>query len=112
MRAIASLAGIAVACVRTRLESAESGEPQRKDLLARLMEGRDERGELLGREELTAEALTQLIAGSDTTSNTMCALLYHVLRTEGVQGRLQEELDGAVPAGVDVPTYGMLKDLP
>ncbi|ROT37147.1 cytochrome P450 [Sodiomyces alkalinus F11] len=35
---------------------------------------RDEKGEPLGREELTAEALTQLTAGSDTTSNSSCAL--------------------------------------
>ena len=48
------------------------------------MEGRDEKGEKLGREELTAEALTQLIAGSDTTSNTSCAWLYWCLKTEGV----------------------------
>ncbi|KAI9669100.1 MAG: hypothetical protein M1831_000692 [Alyxoria varia] len=112
MRAIQSLAGIAVARVRQRLESAEAGEPQRKDLLARLMEGKDENGDPLGREELTAEALTQLIAGSDTTSNSMCALLFHVLRTEGVMESLQEELDEAIPSGVDVPAFEMVKDLP
>ena len=112
MRAIQDLAGIAVARVSARLESAAAGEPQRRDLLAPLMEGKDERGEPLGREELTAEALTQLIAGSDTTSNTMCALLFHVLRTGGVQERLQRELDGAVPEGVDVPSHEMVKELP
>jgi benzoate 4-monooxygenase len=36
--------------------------------LSKLQEGRDDEGNLMGREELTAEALTQLIAGSDTTS--------------------------------------------
>jgi benzoate 4-monooxygenase len=38
------------------------------DLLTRLQEGKDDSGQLLGKEELTVEALTQLIAGSDTTS--------------------------------------------
>ena len=40
----------------------------RVDLLAKLQDGRDDNGDPMGREELTAEALTQLIAGSDTTS--------------------------------------------
>lgn len=82
------------------------------DLLARLMEGKDENGEKLGREELTAEALTQLIAGSDTTSNTSCALLFWVLKTPGVVDKLQKELDEAIPDGIDVPDFEAVKDLP
>lgn len=110
LAAVENLAGIAIARVKARLENPPSVE--RKDLLARLMEGRDEKGEPLGREELTAEALTQLIAGSDTTSNTSCALLFHVVRTPGVMAKLQAELDAAIPEYIDVPTYDMVKDLP
>lgn len=76
------------------------------------MEGRDEKGEPLGREELTAEALTQLIAGSDTTSNTSCALLYHCLRTPGVIEKLRQELDAAIPADTQTISFAMVKDLP
>jgi benzoate 4-monooxygenase len=76
------------------------------------MEGRDETGQPLGREELTAEALTQLIAGSDTTSNTSCALLYHCLTHPEVVRKLQEELDAALPDGDAVPTFAAVKDLP
>lgn len=108
--AVKELAGIAIAQVRRRLDNPPPAD--RKDLLARLMEGRDEKGEPLGREELTAEALTQLIAGSDTTSNTSCALLYHVVRTPGVVAKLREELDAAIPADVDVPTFDQVRDLP
>ena len=74
MRAIENLAGIAVARVKTRLE--EGNPDGRVDLLQRLIEGKDDAGQPLGREELTAEALTQLIAGSDTTSNTSTAVSY------------------------------------
>ncbi|MCJ1300609.1 hypothetical protein MMC08_003406 [Hypocenomyce scalaris] len=113
LEAVANLAGIAVARVNERLrQSEENGADQRVDLLARLMEGRDENGEKLGREELTAEALTQLIAGSDTTSNTSCALFFWVLKTRGVMEKLQKELDGAIPEGVTIPDYDMVKDLP
>ncbi len=110
LAAVKNLAGIAVARVKDRLENPPV--VARKDLLARLQEGRDEKGEPLGREELTAEALTQLIAGSDTTSNSSCAVLYHVARTPHVLPKLQAELDKAVPDYIDVPTYDMVKDLP
>lgn len=76
------------------------------------MEGRDETGAKLGREELTAEALTQLIAGSDTTSNTSCALLYHCLRNPQVIRKLQNELDAALPDPDAVPTFAQVRDLP
>ncbi|KAK3686575.1 hypothetical protein LTR37_019680 [Vermiconidia calcicola] len=111
IEAVQNLAGIAIARVNTRLEQAEKGTIDRVDLLARLMEGKDENGNKLGREELTAEALTQLIAGSDTTSNTSCALLFHCLMHPDVVKKLQTELDDALPE-LDVPSFDQVKDLP
>lgn len=108
--AVQNLAGIAIARVKARLDNPPPIE--RLDLLARLQEGRDEKGQPLGIEELTAEALTQLIAGSDTTSNSSCALLYHVVRTPGVLQKLQAELDAAIPNDVAVPSYEMVRNLP
>ncbi|GAB1314643.1 Benzoate 4-monooxygenase [Madurella fahalii] len=110
LRAVENLAGIAIARVKARLENPPPAD--RKDLLQRLIEGRDEKGQPLGRQELTAEALTQLIAGSDTTSNSSCALLFHVVRTPGVMEKLQAELDAAIPADLDVPTFELVRDLP
>lgn len=110
LEAVENLAGIAVARVSARLDSGQ--ETGRVDLLARLMEGKDETGEKLGRAELTAEALTQLIAGSDTTSNTSCALLYWVLKTPGVIEKLQAELDEVMPTGSSpVPSFAQVRDL-
>lgn len=74
------------------------------------MEGKDANGNSLCREELTAEALTQLIAGSDTTSNTSCALLFHVLSNPYVIPKLQKELDEALPIQ-GVPSFEQVKDL-
>lgn len=110
LAAVQNLAGIAVARVSQRLEGKQ--DPNRVDLLARLMEGKDEKGQKLGRAELTAEALTQLIAGSDTTSNTSCAILYWVCSTPGVLQKLQKELDQAIPEGIDTPSFEMVRDLP
>lgn len=95
--------------MRDRLANAANIE--RADLLARLMEGKDENGEPLGRDELTAEALTQMIAGSDTTSNTSCALLFHVLKNPEAWKKLQMELDERLPE-TGVSTYDQVKDLP
>ncbi|KAI9819638.1 MAG: hypothetical protein M1827_007088 [Pycnora praestabilis] len=114
LEAVENLAGIAVARVNERLDKTD-GDPQkseRHDLLARLMEGKDENGYKLGREELTAEALTQLIAGSDTTSNTSCALLFWCLKTPGVMSKLQAELDEAIPDADTIPDFATVKDLP
>lgn len=110
VEAVANLAKIAIARVQNRLDSPPTDA--RNDLLARLQEGKNEKGKPICREELTAEALTQLIAGSDTTSNSSCALLYHVTRTPGVLEKLQAELDDALPDDIEVPTYDMIKDLP
>jgi benzoate 4-monooxygenase len=63
---VKTLAGIAIVAVARRLAAVNPSE--RVDLLSRLMEGLDAQGEKMGREEVTAEALTFLIAGSDTTS--------------------------------------------
>ena len=110
IEAVENLAGIAIARVNQRIKAAEEGNVDRVDLLARLMEGKDENGNKLGHAELTAEALTQLIAGSDTTSNTSCALLYHCLTKPEVVKKLQAELDAALPSN-DVPSYDQVKDL-
>ncbi|KAI9843475.1 MAG: hypothetical protein M1837_006321 [Sclerophora amabilis] len=105
LKAVENLAGIATARVNERLANADKVD--RTDLLARLMEGRDGDGNPLGQAELTAEALTQLIAGSDTTSNTSCALLFHCLNTPGVVEKLQNELDKELPDVDGVPDYAL-----
>ncbi|KAI2631766.1 cytochrome P450 [Xylaria nigripes] len=111
LAAVEHLAGIAIARVKDRLENPP--DINRKDLLSRLQEGRDDKGQPLGIEELTAEALTQLIAGSDTTSNSSCALLYYVARTPGVLAKVQGELDAAIPDHeTKVPDFESIRNLP
>ena len=61
---VKTLAGIAIMAVAKRLKT----PTDRVDLLSKLQDGRDNEGKPMGREELTAVALTLLIAGSDTTS--------------------------------------------
>ncbi|KAG8931239.1 hypothetical protein FRC02_003013 [Tulasnella sp. 418] len=97
--AVQNLAGLAIAAVNQRL----ANPTDRMDLLTRLQQGKDDSGQPLGKEELTAEALTQLIAGSDTTSNSSCAIIYHLARTPRALAKLQKELDDAFGDSADIP---------
>jgi benzoate 4-monooxygenase len=118
VEAVANLNGIAVAAVASRLDAAEKGiVDNRNDLLSRIMTGKDANGEMMKRTEVTAEALTQLIAGSDTISNTSCGVFYWILHGERaapgtIIPRLQAELDAAIPDGLAVPSYASVKHLP
>ncbi|KAG8860563.1 hypothetical protein FRB96_003817 [Tulasnella sp. 330] len=106
-KATQNLAGIAIAAVNKRL----ANPTDRVDLLTRLQEGKDDNGLPLGQEELTAEALTQLIAGSDTTSNSSCAIIYYLARDQRVLKKLQHELDEALGNTDEIPWYEQLKKI-
>jgi len=106
---VRTLAGIAIMAVAKRLAT----PTDRVDLLSKLKAGRDSEGNPMGREELTAEALTLLIAGSDTTSNSTCAIFYHLARNRHVQEKLHKELDETLGTEDEtVATGQQVKKLP
>ncbi|KAK0192825.1 cytochrome P450 monooxygenase [Armillaria mellea] len=105
-KAVKSLAGIAIMAVAKRLAT----PTDRTDLLSKLQAGKDEKGKPMGREELTAEALTLLIAGSDTTSNSTCAIIYYLARNPHIQAKLHKELDEQLNDSVS--TADEVKNLP
>ncbi|KAH8828626.1 cytochrome P450 [Flagelloscypha sp. PMI_526] len=127
---VENLAGIAVAKVATRLRRRQRSDSsilaeqggmegkERTDLLSKLQFGKDENGKRLSPEEVTAEALTLLIAGSDTTANSLCAVLYYLCKHTRTQHRLQEELDavfGSPSLAASCPstyTQHNLRDIP
>lgn len=124
LQAVRNLHGIAVAAVAKRLDAtaASHGSPSatrksRSDILDMLCKARDAKGNPMPRDELISEALTQLIAGSDTVSNTACAAFYWILHGERVEPgtivpRLQAELDQAIPANADIASYSQVRHLP
>ncbi|KAG7445092.1 cytochrome P450 monooxygenase pc-bph [Guyanagaster necrorhizus] len=90
-----AIIGMAIMAVSKRLEA----PTDRIDLLSKLQAGKDEDGNPMGREELTAEVLTLLIAGSDTTSSSACTIIYYLARTPSVQEKLHKELDKHLDSG-------------
>lgn len=99
LSSVKNLAGIARHRVDARLEQ---GSGDRKDILSHLLAATDGNGKPMPKPELTAEALTQLIAGSDTTSNSSCAILFFIIRHPRVHQKLVAELESVLgPRGVE-----------
>lgn len=119
LQSVVDLHGIAEAAVSKRLGAAEKGlssEGDRNDILEMLCRSKDGDGNPMPRDELVSEALTQLIAGSDTVSNTACAVIYWILQGERsnpgkIVSRLQTELDAAIPSDSSIAAHSMVKNL-
>lgn len=78
---------------QTRLER----EPERKlrpqNLLEAMLVTRDERGEAFDEAVIRGNMMTMLLAGEDTTANTIAWVIHELLETRKVAQRLQDELD-------------------
>lgn len=61
---------------------------------------------------LTAEALTLIGAGSETTATTLATLTFHLLSTPRVLQKLTAELDAAIPDVRSPPPLQELEQLP
>lgn len=131
LQSVKNLHGMAEAAVAKRLGTSASGEKiatsasgspiRRHDILEMLCHATDGAGNPMPRDELVSEALTQLIAGSDTVSNTACAVIYWILdgerqRPGTIVPRLQAELDAAMgPPSSSVSRiaqHSQVRDLP
>ncbi|QRW23936.1 cytochrome P450 family protein [Rhizoctonia solani] len=86
------------------------------DLLDKLFEVKIYDGSPLSREEIDSEALVTIGAGSDTTSNSLSALCYHVASDARIKQKLQEELDSAFASTQkdvnDFASFEEIKNLP
>ncbi|KAI0121004.1 cytochrome p450 benzoate 4-monooxygenase [Xylariales sp. AK1849] len=119
LESVADLHGIAMAAVTKRLDGAEkgpNGNQERHDILEMLCRSTDSEGNPMPYNELVSEALTQLIAGSDTVSNTSCAVVYWILEGERrnpgtIVSRLQAELDAAIPPESEIAAHVDVKNL-
>lgn len=118
-----ALHGIAEAAVAKRLGPVDTPltattmtTESRSDILDLLCHARDAKGQPMPREELVSETLTQLIAGSDTVSNTACAAIYWILdgersRPSTIISRLHAELDPSIPFE-SIATHDAVRNLP
>jgi cytochrome P450 len=83
-----------------RERRAEAGVGGRDDVLSLLLAARDERGEPLTDHELRDELMSLLLAGHETTANSLAWAFERLLRTPAAYDRLREEVRGSDrPAG-------------
>ncbi|KAJ2739519.1 hypothetical protein H4R23_000400 [Coemansia sp. Cherry 401B] len=86
------------AIARRHAENEKTGGSKRVDILQRLIEAHNPAtGQQVTGPHLTAEILLLLIAGTDTTSNTLSWTLMHLLHHPEVMQRLQQDIRQAFP---------------
>jgi benzoate 4-monooxygenase len=120
LQSVKDLHGIAAMAVSKRLESVDretSKDTPNNDILDLLLKSKGPDGLPMQYDELVSEALTQLIAGSDTVSNTSCAIIYWILAGERaapgtILPRLHHELDTSFPDNANIATHAQVKSLP
>jgi hypothetical protein len=114
LQATKDLAAIGIAKVEKR--KLASRDSSRRDILYYLLSAKDpDTGGDLPDLEIKAEALTQLIAGSDTTGNTITHMVDMLCRNPAALKTLQQELDVTYPDPIEpgfVAMFEDCKDLP
>jgi cytochrome P450/nitrite reductase/ring-hydroxylating ferredoxin subunit len=87
---------------RTRLETALPTERDPQNFLEAMLLARDDEGRVFSDEVIFGNALTMLLAGEDTTANSLGWITHEILDRPDVRARLIEEVD-AVLGGASIP---------
>jgi cytochrome P450 len=80
------------AAIRTR--RAEGPRPDGTDVMSLLLAARDERGQPLTDQEVRDELITLVLAGHETTANSLAWTFERLVRTPAAYGRLRELVRG------------------
>jgi len=94
---------------RARLEQMPHLREQPENLLQALVAARDERGAGLSEEELLGNVLTVLLAGEDTTANTLCWMLYHLHQDRPAWHEVVAEADRLMGEAAVPPNFDMTR---
>ena len=99
--------------MRKRFNTNKSVSGGEQDFLDRYLEAQQKYPKLIDDYQMISYLLTNTVAGSHPTAYTLTALVYYVLKTEGVLARIRSELKSAALYGVDEPvSYKTAKNLP
>jgi cytochrome P450 len=94
------------ASVLRMVEARRTSEPERNDLVSRLMQARDpESGRPMSDQEIVDNLLTFLVAGHSTTAKALMWTLYLVARSAEWERRMLEEIAQVVGSGPLAPEH-------
>ena len=96
-RALATLDWIVYGIIAARRASGDDTG----DLLAMLMNARDDAGEAMSDRQLRDEVMTIVLAGHETTANALAWALHLLARHPDVERRLQREVDAVLGGRAD-----------
>ncbi|KAJ7702664.1 cytochrome P450 monooxygenase pc-bph [Mycena rosella] len=91
-----------------RLSQSSTEAPH--DLVGRFLKKSTTQNETFPRDSLIAELITILVAGSDTTRNSLIAAIYYLAKSTNAQRSLQNELDAHMTSAT--PAIGEIEALP
>ena len=82
--------------IAQRKAAAQNGRP---DIMAMLIEARDEDGQPMSDQELRDEMITMLLAGHETTATSLSWVIHHLLQNPDVLEKVRAELRRVVGGG-------------
>ncbi len=82
-----------------------AGRAGREDVLAMLIEARDETGQPMSDSELRDEMITLLVAGHETTATSLAWMFHRILQRPDVLEKLRTELRRVVGSGPVAPHH-------
>lgn len=76
----------------------DDNESKREDLLDKFLKAKETHPKAMTEREVLSLSLTMILAGAETTSITLTALFYYILKNPTVYAKLQHELTTKLPA--------------
>ena len=104
--------GLARRILEQRQQQGHSGN---RDLVQLMLEAHEENVHgvsKLSDDEVTAQSVTFLIAGFETTGNTLCSTAYFLATNPDVQDRIIQEVDEALDSSGGKPLYDVVQKMP
>lgn len=96
--------------IRDRKNGSEANDME-KDLLGFMLNARDEHGDGLTDENIRDQVVTFLIAGHDTTANTLAWTLYEFARNPDIETKVLQEIANAGITSDELPTVEQISSL-
>ena len=104
--------GLARSILEQRQQQGHSGN---RDLVQLMLEAQEETVNgvsKLSHDEVTAQSVTFLIAGFETTGNTLSSTAYYLASYPEVQDRIIQEVDEALDSSGSKPLYDVVQKMP